>query len=117
MKQNDIDDINVRQLQAQNLENLFNVFTDEDNNYYYNIMKSVHFPDDLNPHIYIDYVTKQKDTWPLISWKHYRNVKLWWIICAINRIDNPVAIIKPGNVIKILRSEYVKSVLAELRGV
>jgi LysM repeat protein len=115
MKQNDIIDIDVNQLNSQNLENLFNIFETDDNEYFYNITKSVHFPEDLSPYIYIDYVVTPKDTWPLISWKAYKNVKLWWLLCALNHIENPVEPLNPGVVIKVLQPAYVKDILSQIR--
>ena len=40
----------------------------------------------------------------LISYKMYRTVKYWWLICYINNIDNPFADIKVGELLKIPNS-------------
>ena len=89
-KQNQIKDVAVKKLSAQNIENLFNIYQRDNGQYFYNILKTVNFPDDLDPEIYDQYVTKPKDTWPLIAYNFYKDVRLWWLICAVNQIVNPV---------------------------
>jgi len=74
MKQNDIInnkiDVTLKKLDSQNLENLWNIHTTEDGEYFYNLLKTVNFPSDLDPTIYGTYTTVPGDTWPLIAWKH-----------------------------------------------
>ena len=115
MKQNEIPDFDIEKLTAQNLENIFNVYQDDNENYYYNVLKSVSFPEDLDPLVYTEYVTQPKDTWPLIAWNFYRDVKLWWIICAVNQIANPVGQPKPGTKLKILSNSIVRDVLVQIK--
>jgi len=57
MKQNDIKDKNILKLDPQHIENLFNVYTNEDGQYYYNLLKTVYFPNELDPTIYVEYET------------------------------------------------------------
>ena len=115
MKQNNIKDKNITKLQVQQLENLFNIYNDEDGMYYYNLNKTVNFPDDLDPNIYGVYTTEPKDTWPLIAYKFYKNVRLWWLICAVNNIINPVAQPENGTQLKILSVEVVRSILTQVK--
>lgn len=117
MKQNDINSNDVIKLVAQNLENLFNIYPDEDGTYFYNILKTVNFPKDLQPSIYSVYSTLPGDTWPLIAWKHYKDVKLWWIVCMVNNINNPIELPTPGTLLKILDTNVVREVLSEINGV
>ena len=115
MKQNEIPNTDIKKLEAQNIENLFNIYQDSDGQYFYNILKTVNFPEDINPLIYFEYDTEPKDTWPLIAWKFYKDVKLWWIICSLNNIVNPVAQPKVGTKIKILESSIVRDILTKIR--
>lgn len=117
MKQNQIQDKEVMKLVAQQLENLFHVYQNENGQYYYNITRTVNFPDDLDTRLFDEYVTIRKDTWPLISWKHYKSVKLWWLIPAVNNIENPIILPTPGTVLKILKVQIVRDVLSEIEGV
>lgn len=114
-KQNDIKDVAIKLLSAQNLENLFYIFQKDNGQYYYNIIKAVKFPEELDPFIYTNYETKPKDTWPLIAYKFYKDVRLWWIVCATNRIINPVKLPAPGTIVKILTPDTVRSVLNKLK--
>ena len=115
MKQNDIKDKNILKLDPQHIENLFNVYTNEDGQYYYNLLKTVYFPNELDPTIYVEYETKPKDTWPLIAWTFYGDVRLWWIVCAINNIMNPVGQPDVGTKLKILGSDTVRSILVQIK--
>jgi len=114
-KQNEINDVAIKKLSAQNIENLFYISQRENGQYFYNMLKTVNFPDDINPSLYSNYETKPKDTWPTIAYDFYKDVRLWWLICSVNQIDNPVEQPLPGTVIKILRANTVRNVLNKLK--
>lgn len=114
MKQNDIPNISVK-LTPQNYENIFNVYVGEDDEYYYNLLRTVNFPVDINPTTYSEYLTTHNDTWPLIAWKFYKNIKLWWVICAVNQIQNPVLPPPTGVKLKILSVNIVRNLLNNLK--
>ena len=59
-KQNDIKDVVIDKLSAQNLENLFYIFKRDNGQYFYNILKTVNFPEDIDPQIYTQYETSLK---------------------------------------------------------
>ena len=119
MKQNDIIndkiDLTLKKLKPQNLENLWNIHTTEEGAYFYNLLKTVNFPDDLNPNIYGEYTTEPGDTWPLIAYKHYEDVSLWWLLCMLNNIQDPTAQPTPSTKIKILAVDIARDVLTEIR--
>ena len=60
-KQNEINDVAIKKLSAQNLENLFYVFQRDNGQYFYNVLKTVNFPEDIDPTLYSQYETKPKD--------------------------------------------------------
>ena len=109
-KQNEISDISYS-LSPQQYENIFNVYEDSDVGYFYNLLRTVNFPADLNPDVYNIYVVKPQDTWPLISWKLYNSIFLWWSICSLNNIQNPLEPLVPGTEIKVLKSRYLQNIL------
>lgn len=109
-KQNDISDVNYT-LSPQQYENIFNVYSDQDIGYFFNLLKTVNFPSDLNPDVYDLYVVQTNDTWPSISWKIYNSIFLWWAICSINNIQNPLVMPPAGTQIKIMKSIYLQNVL------
>lgn len=114
MKTNDIPNVQY-ELESANFENLFNVYQNEDDGYFYNLLKTVNIPEDLDPTYYDNYAVKFGDMWPTIAYKFYGDVVLWWLVCAANQIDNPTVNPEIGTVIKIIKSEYVPKILDKLK--
>lgn len=112
MYQNEIE--NLPQLQSQNFENIFQVYTDQDDFYFYNLLQTIHFPQNL-PDVFfkIHYVT-YNETWPVISYKYYNTTKLWWVIALANNIINPINSITPGDPIKIPNPSIVSEILTQI---
>ena len=113
MKITNIKDKTV-EITSENYENIFNIYTDENDFYYYNLLKKVDFPIDLNPDVYDYYEVKTVDTYPSISYKFYKSVTLWWLICASNQIDDPMALPSAGTLLKIIKPFYVQTILTKL---
>lgn len=111
MKQSSINN----KLSIQNYENIFNIYQDSDDFYFYNLLKKVDIPADLDGSYYEYYTVKANDTWPTISYKFYKSVKLWWIICSANQIINPVAFPEAGKVIKIPTQQTVQLILSKVQ--
>jgi hypothetical protein len=98
---------------SENYENIFNIYTDENEFYYYNLLKKVDFPEDLDSEVYDYYETKSIDTYPNIAFNFYKSVKLWWIICAANQIDDPTKQPTAGTLLKIIKPYYIKNILTK----
>jgi hypothetical protein len=113
MKHNEVPNVSI-QLTPQNYENIFNVHQDKDDMYYYDLLKKVNFPENLNENTFKVYSVTRGDSWALIAWKHYRNVKLWWTICAVNQITNPTQLPETGSQIKIINATVIRSILNQL---
>lgn len=113
MKANDIPNVQYK-LPFSNLENVFNVYKDEDDKYFYNMLRTVNIPEDLDPQYYDVYTIRYGDMWPTLAWKFYQNVNLWWLICATNQIDNATENPKTGDNIKIIKEGYVTEILNSL---
>ena len=113
--QNDIDGLD--KLTTYNLENIFRVYFDVDNNtHYYNICNTVFFPDELDQSMYTTYrVTGKGISWTYLSYIYYGTIKLWWLICMVNNIDNPIILPEPGKELKILTPDAVRIVLQEIQ--
>jgi hypothetical protein len=112
MYQNNIKDL--PRLKRSNYENIFNVYTDENNRYFYNILQTVVVPQNLPDGFYEEYNVTHGDTWPFISYKVYNNPNIWWIIVDTNNIINPTQLPEPGSTLKILKMEYVKLILNKI---
>ena len=109
-KQNEINDLAV--LDSFRYENLFNVNIDNTDHYFYNILAKINFPKDIDE-TYYDTFTVPNDNLPytFISYKIYGTTLLWWLICSINNINNPVYFPAAGTQLKILKPSYVRGVL------
>jgi len=111
--QNSVDDL--PRLLPTRYENIFKLYKTEYNQYYYNILNTVQFPDDLNPSVYYEITVSSKMPWTMISFNEYETMDLWWLICLVNKIDNPLNFAAVGNTLKIIRKEFLKFVLDEIR--
>lgn len=112
-KQNQITALN--NLSDYAYENIFSVYK-ENEQYYYNLLNTINFPlsSELDPSLYTLYTITAHDIWPLISYKQYGTIQLWWIICVANNISNPLVMPKPGTRIIIPITATVNQVLATI---
>ena len=113
MKQNAIKEL--PKLDTENLENVFNVYQEENGLYYYNLLQTIIFPKDLPKALFSSYTISYGDTWPYISFKVFQTPNLWWLILLANGIDNPLFPLIPGTELKIPVIEVVRQVLSEIQ--
>lgn len=110
-----IDNPIKKELTKENLANFFNTYYDTtEKEYIYNLNNTIYIANTntIAPRYYNNYIIEKKDTWTLISHKHYGNIELWWLICKINNIRNPfINIPIVGNTIKILTMDAVNTIL------
>lgn len=114
MKRNEIPDI-VEKIYFQNYENLFNVHELESGEYYYNVLKKVNIPNDVDPTLFEVYIVEPGDTWTLLSHVYYGDVKLWWAICIANNIRNPLLLPEPGVKLRVLTPYAVQGILTAIQ--
>jgi len=112
MKQNSIPELDT--LRVENYENIFNLYQDINNNYYYNLLQTIHIPDNLPEGYYDTYIVGYQDTWTVISYKIYGTPNLWWVITHTNKIINPTKIPEPGVELKILKTGVVKEIISQI---
>jgi hypothetical protein len=112
-KQNQIKGLSI--LDSENYENIFNVYMDSDDMYFYNLLQTVVFPPNLPPGMFDSYAVGYGDTWPLISYKSYNTPNLWWIILLANEIENPTIQPSPGTFLFIPNEGIVKEILNEIK--
>lgn len=60
------------------------------------------------------YTVDTDDWWDNISSKYYDTPSLWWVICSLNDIVNPMEEIEEGQVIKVLKEENLYIVFNDL---
>ena len=126
MKHNDITELpSNERLDPDQFANIFNVYEEPKlgKSYVtYSINKTLNILDlnedarnDAKNSYFEKYEVVNGDTWPLISYKVYNNINLWWLIANCNNIINPTIDPTPGTVIRILKEEYVSSILESIR--
>lgn len=113
MKQNKIQDL--KKLREENFENIFNVYQDQDGMYFYNLLQTIVFPENLPINLFTTYPIVYGDTWPFISFKTLKSPNLWWIILLANNIENPLKPLINGTIIKIPIDSVVREVLTQIR--
>lgn len=113
MKQNQIDEL--PKLDFENLENIFNVYQNENGMYFYNLLQTVVFPQNLPLNLFDFYTIQYGDTWPYISYKTLNTPNLWWLILLANNIRNPLTPLVNATTIKIPTIAVVREVLSQLR--
>ena len=98
------------------MENIFNVYKDENGVYFYNLLQTINFPQDVPlENLFDSYVIKHGDSWPLISFKTLNNTSLWWVICLVNHIHNPVKPLVSGEILRIPIPSLVREILNNVR--
>lgn len=112
MKQNSIKDL--PNLRPDCYENIFNVYVDTNSLYFYNILQTISFPDNLPSGYYKEYNIVYGDTWPLISYKNYNTPNLWWLILLANKINNPTIQPQVGQKINVPNNDIARSVLTQI---
>ena len=95
-------------------ENIFNVYTDENDYYYYNLLESIVLPQGLPDSFFNYYVTTPGDTLPFVSYKNYGTINLWWAICVANNIINPTQIFDTGTSIKIPTPTIIREIIKQI---
>ena len=96
------------------MENMFNVYQDENKRYYYNLLQTIVFPQNLPNSLFKTYKTEWGDTWPLISYKHYNTPNMWWIILLANNILDATKIPKVGFELKVPVDAVVQTILSQI---
>lgn len=112
MYQNDIKEL--PRLKAENIENIFHIYQDKDDLYFYNLLQSIHFPQNLPDSYFQQYNVTYGDTWPYISYKAYGNIRLWWVITLANNIVNPTTPLESGTILKIPNVDVVSEILTQI---
>ena len=112
MKQNQIKEL--KRLTNESYENIFNVHQDENGLYFYNLLQTVQFPQNLPPNLFTRYTIVYGDTWPFISFKTLKTPNLWWLILLANGINNPLAPLLQGDTVQIPIPAVVREVLSQI---
>jgi len=108
-------DINsLPKISENSYECIFKMYSTNKNQFYYNILNSIYLPSDISPSYFYTVRVTRKTAWTGRSYNEYKTMNLWWLICLINKINNPIDYPAPGTQLKILYPQYVKSILDEI---
>lgn len=108
---NNIEDLTS--LTEYKYENLFKVHN-IDGYYIYNIASSLNFSKDLDQLYYYEWTVDRPLPWTIISHIHYDTIDLWWLICILNNIQNPIHFPETGTRLKIFRPSYVRRIIDQI---
>lgn len=81
----------------------------------YNILQHVTLSQDMNPDMLMDVATLPGMPYTILSYNIYGTMDLWWLICIVNKIDNPIEILPAGTNLKVIKPEYVKRVIQTIK--
>lgn len=98
------------------MSSLFNLYEDDDGMSFYNLLKRININVDNfdDQEVFIPYNITPGDSFTLLAHKFYGNLKLWWVICLLNKIDNPFKRLEIGKRIYLLQPSYMASLLNNL---
>jgi len=102
-------------LKSTRYENILKIYTSENNKYFYNLIQSVFLPENINPEYLFYQQVSYKMAWTTISYNAYKTIDLWWLVCLTNKIFNPVKLPEKGTLLKIIKPQYVSTVLSEIK--
>ena len=107
-----VDDLGL--IDDEYYENIFSVYK-IDRHYVYNILRKVSLPStNLNQQYFSNTIIEASVPWTTISYKVYGTIKLWWLLCAVNGVINPVINIEAGETLRVLKPEYISTVLSTI---
>jgi len=108
-------DINIRN---NSQAKLFNILRDHDTiTRFMNIWRSFKLNDAVTEDVMyynVHDISDGDEWWDNIAYNYYGTPYLWWIIALMNNVVNPFEEIEAGNQIKILRREYIYTLLKDV---
>jgi len=110
--QNQIKDLPV--LNRYRYEKIFRVYKNNGTQYFYNIIQSLNLPDQIDETKIYYINAKQNEPWTSISFRAYKTIELWWLICLLNKIFNPLTFPDSGTALKVLRPQYLSEIFNEI---
>ena len=108
--------LNIKQSDEFALERVFTVYKQYGGkHFYYNILRKIDFPENIRSDLYEIYYVKPGDTWTNISYKNLKTISLWWLIAAINQIDNTFLPPETGMKLKVPTLVAVREIIDNIK--
>jgi hypothetical protein len=99
-------------LETFRYENIFKVYNTGDKDFfYYNILKKVSLPDDIDGGLLDTIIMNNQTPLTTLSFQLYGTMHLWWLICVLNNIKNPVSELPIGKEIRYVKKTFLKEVI------
>jgi len=103
-------------LDEYDFENIFKVCFDPSKQaYFYNILKTVNIPNRIEKELFTTHIVVPNTPLTALSHSFYGTIKLWWLICTVNQISNPVKFLEPGSLIKIINPRHVPYIVGLIK--
>lgn len=99
---------------------LFNILLDEDRETtFLNIFRSYIINDNILSDVsfFETYEVSNGEYWDNVSSNLYETPYLWWVIALINNISNPFEELEDGQILTVLREDYVYQLTSDLEKV
>ena len=61
------------------------------------------------------YTVKDEDWWDQISFNVYGTPYFWWVIAALNDIENPFETLEPGQKLMIVKVDYIPTIMKDIK--
>lgn len=108
-------EVTGNKLSNTSLLNLFPIY--KSNEKFLNIFRNYILNNDIinDTSYYEIYEVKEKDWLENIAWEYYKSPYLWWVIGIANNIYNPFEELSEGDLIKIIRANYLYQILADIK--
>jgi hypothetical protein len=111
-------DPSLKNLSKNRYENIFNLYEtqkDDTKYYHYNLGKKITIDvSNVDPSVFKYIKIDRRLPWTTISYQEYKTQHLWWVILAVNNIINPVNLPKIGEVLRIVKNEYIDSIVNQI---
>lgn len=109
-------DLNQEFVKITDLENMFKITIDSNNNYVFNLNETIYLNIDksnLNT-----YTCSYISFWPLISYKLYNTTRLAWLLMKINDVSakDMFKALEPGDIIYYLSTSQVETIVKSING-
>lgn len=115
-RQNNVPELS--RLPKDRYENIFNVYISQKQDatyYFYNILKKVTIDtNNIDPDAFKYIKISKRIPWTTISYQEYQTQHLWWLVLATNKKTNPIILPQVGDVLRIIRSEYIEEILGQI---
>lgn len=103
-------------LEIYRYENIFKVYqTPESKVMFYNIIKNIKVPQNVSNQVFEIITLPANMPLTTLSYNLYGTTYLWWLICILNEIQNPFDPNNAGKSIKVLKRQYIKTVLNSIK--